>query len=174
MSNNPWSKDGWNITEQGRLLKNDPSLAKVYMSQGLRDRKIIPCIAIVACGRLLLLQRGDQSKYPHTWCIPGGKIEPGESPIDCAAREMTEETGIPVTVDDMTFLGDYDSGIIDGDGRPYVLRVFFVKYDQRPPVKIEPGFEGYGWFTPVQINGLSAMAPALKVSITMGLDVPRA
>ena len=28
-----------------------------------------------------------------TWEIPGGRIEPGETPADCAARELYEETG---------------------------------------------------------------------------------
>ncbi|MCL2365086.1 MAG: NUDIX domain-containing protein, partial [Defluviitaleaceae bacterium] len=30
----------------------------------------------------------------NTWEIPGGRIEPGESPRDCAQRELYEETGV--------------------------------------------------------------------------------
>ena len=32
---------------------------------------------------------------PGEICFPGGKIEPGESPKDCALRETREEIGIP-------------------------------------------------------------------------------
>ena len=36
---------------------------------------------------------GDPSK-PAWWEIPGGGIDPGETPAQAAAREITEETGI--------------------------------------------------------------------------------
>ena len=37
-----------------------------------------------------------QYRYPHGkthWEIPAGRISPGETPADCAARELLEETG---------------------------------------------------------------------------------
>ena len=27
---NPWSKENWNLTEQGRMLKDNPELAKYF------------------------------------------------------------------------------------------------------------------------------------------------
>lgn len=38
-----------------------------------------------------------QFRYPitrETLEIPAGKLDPGESPLDCAARELKEETGL--------------------------------------------------------------------------------
>jgi 8-oxo-dGTP diphosphatase len=32
------------------------------------------------------------------WEFPGGKVHPGESPADCAARECLEETGVAIRV----------------------------------------------------------------------------
>ncbi len=41
------------------------------------------------------------------WGLPGGIIEPGEAPADCARREVREETGL--TVENMRFTGIYSS-----------------------------------------------------------------
>jgi 8-oxo-dGTP diphosphatase len=40
-------------------------------------------------GNLLLVF----DKYKEHWEFPGGAIEPGESPQDCAVRELMEESG---------------------------------------------------------------------------------
>lgn len=46
-------------------------------------------------GDVLLMLR---NKEPNLglWVGPGGKLEPGESPYDCAKRELYEETGLEV------------------------------------------------------------------------------
>lgn len=44
-------------------------------------------------GEVLLMHR---QKEPNKglWTGPGGKLEPGEAPVECARRELFEETGL--------------------------------------------------------------------------------
>lgn len=45
-------------------------------------------------GEILLLKRSPSSKLgPNTWGFPAGHIEPGETPEQCAQRELFEEIG---------------------------------------------------------------------------------
>lgn len=49
-------------------------------------------------GRLLLAQRGPGGSAADLWEFPGGKIEPGETAVDCLVRELDEELGIRAQV----------------------------------------------------------------------------
>lgn len=59
-------------------------------------QNIVPVIRVTSNGKVLLLQRKSDSKYPDLWCYPGGKIDPGETEMQAASRELFEETGIQV------------------------------------------------------------------------------
>ena len=45
---------------------------------------------------ILITRRKDHTVYGGWWELPGGKIEPGESPAACVRRELHEEVGIHV------------------------------------------------------------------------------
>ncbi len=47
-------------------------------------------------GDLVLLHRRVKDPNLGLWVAPGGKLEPDESPAECAIREMREETGLEI------------------------------------------------------------------------------
>ena len=48
--------------------------------------------------QILLLKRPDYVSWsPLKWALPGGKLEPGETPLAAAIRETQEETTLVVT-----------------------------------------------------------------------------
>ena len=74
------------------------------------------CVRAADTGRVLLLRRADTPGDPAagTWEFPGGKIEDGETPIQAAAREWTEEVGTPLPLGRL--VGDWrsDDGVYAG------------------------------------------------------------
>ena len=51
-------------------------------------------VVVDDAGRCLLIRRG------HEWAFPKGHIEQGEGPGDAARREVREETGIEIALND--------------------------------------------------------------------------
>jgi ADP-ribose pyrophosphatase YjhB (NUDIX family) len=59
---------------------------------------VVACVGAVvhdARGRLLLIQRG-HAPAQGRWTLPGGRVEPGETPTEAVEREVLEETGLAV------------------------------------------------------------------------------
>jgi ADP-ribose pyrophosphatase YjhB (NUDIX family) len=73
-------------------------------------------------GRSLLMVLQGQPHEKPTWAVPGGSIEPGETPEQAVAREMKEETGI-----DVCALGPYT--VIEGvrEYGPFQVHYYTVK-----------------------------------------------
>lgn len=58
--------------------------------------------------RLLLVR---QNYGPRRWTLPGGAVEPGESPLEAVQREVQEETGLEV--EPMEIIGIYSRPMAD-------------------------------------------------------------
>jgi 8-oxo-dGTP diphosphatase len=61
------------------------------------ERRVAGVLLVDARGWLLMQLRGkDTLASPGQWSMPGGGIEPGETPEQAARRELLEETGLSV------------------------------------------------------------------------------
>jgi 8-oxo-dGTP diphosphatase len=62
---------------------------------------IVTAAIIEHQGKILITQRKPNKNQALKWEFPGGKIEEGETPKECLAREIKEELDIDIKVNDI-------------------------------------------------------------------------
>lgn len=64
--------------------------------------------AIIRQGdKIFATQRG-YGPWKDWWEFPGGKLEPGETPLDALLREIREELDVAITIDEFLTTVEYD------------------------------------------------------------------
>lgn len=74
-------------------------------------------------GSVLVARRAPGRRLAGQWEFPGGKIEPGESPEACLARELDEELGITVAVGRHVATSRHDDGQLAVELMAYECRL---------------------------------------------------
>ncbi|UQI48718.1 NUDIX domain-containing protein [Streptomyces sp. HU2014] len=95
----------------------------LHMSNSAREAQSTPLHSVSVAGavvredgRLLAIRRADNG----TWELPGGVLELTESPEEGVTREVFEETGVHVEIDELT-------GVYKNTSRGVVALVFRCK-----------------------------------------------
>ncbi|GGX06759.1 (deoxy)nucleoside triphosphate pyrophosphohydrolase [Streptomyces chryseus] len=60
----------------------------------MTDRVVVVGAALFDEGRLLAARRSAPPELAGRWELPGGKVEPGETPPQALVRELREELGV--------------------------------------------------------------------------------
>ncbi len=126
-----------------------------------KDAKLQPgCSAAIfdATGaKLLLTRRADNGR----WCLPGGRVDPGETVAETCIREVWEETGLNVTIDKLVGVYSNPHRIIHydkGDGaRVQLITLHFAVTVTGGTLQYSDETTEFGYFTRAEMDDIDLM-----------------
>ncbi|MEV8447514.1 NUDIX hydrolase [Streptomyces parvus] len=135
-----------------------------------KANSVVPSVTVVVRagdGRLLLIHKTDND----LWALPGGGHDIGERIGDTAVREVEEETGIEVEVDNIVGLyTDPEHVLAYDDGE--VRQQFSICFRAHPVggrLRTSSESKEVRWVDPADLNDLD-IHPSMRLRILHGLD----
>lgn len=98
-------------------------------------------------GRILAARRGPGMTQPGAWEFPGGKLEPAETPQGALRREIAEELGCDIEVNEHITTCRHENA-----GNIVILDTYWCTLVAGEPRASEHA--EIRWFTPEQLAGL--------------------
>lgn len=112
--------------------------------------------------RVLLVERSDNG----AWTPVTGIVEPGENPADCAAREVSEETGVNARATRLAWVHVTRPTVhANGDQAQYLDHVFRMEWLSGEPFAADDESTQAAWF---DLDDLPPMSSDMRRRITLG------
>lgn len=118
-------------------------------------RPTLAASAAVFRGSLVLLAQRGYAPGKGLWSLPGGRVEPGETLAQAAAREVREEVAVEAEIIGLAAALDFISRDADGTlTSHFVVAAHAALWRAGEPVLSDEAV-AVGWFHPDEVAGLA-------------------
>jgi 8-oxo-dGTP diphosphatase len=90
-----------------------------------------------------LVTRKSKESVTTQWIMPGGGIEPGDTPEDALVREIKEEVACDLDGSTLQFIGEYEAPAAGQTEKRVNIRLYAGRVSGRPAASSE--IEALGW-----------------------------
>jgi len=113
-------------------------------------------------GTVLVCQRRRGAAFELKWEFPGGKVEDGEDPQACLARELREELGIEATIGPEVYRTwhRYANG--------FAVELLFYRVTGFRGVAENRAFESIRWAAPADLGGFDFLEADREMVALLG------
>jgi len=119
-------------------------------------------VIVISADKKILLVRHRKGNRQY-WVLPGGRLEYGETFHECAVREMREETGLDVEVDDFVYLSE----ALAPDRSRHIVNIYLTAHVVGGVLQVgdEPVLAGVDYVPMEELARLTLFPPIGKVVI---------
>jgi len=101
--------------------------------------------------RVLILRRHGSAYGNGRWCLPGGKVDFGETVVEAAAKELREETLLECTSASLLF---YQDSLPSADSDMHCINFYFA-VETEGEIELNPESDAFAWISQEEVGEYS-------------------
>ncbi len=129
------------------------------ITEGFVEELKVAAVYVECNGKFLFLRRATPPHFAGEWCVPGGKVEPGEEILFGAMRELEEETGIKVALHTIKYLKPLYMKTKYGS---FGFYIHYISLNEMPEVILSNEHDQYVWVDDEAVLELDIMLAGVE------------
>ena len=148
----------------------EPLPVHIYSTppKDFRSAVSVASCCIIVGNEWLVLQYASEKSALNQWGLPAGKLEPQELPLEAAKRELFEETGIILSLEDLHYVNTL---FLRRPTMDFTYHTFKAILPEKPSVSLSNEHIAYQWVPQSDVERLSLLPGAKEIHASIALSL---